>query len=288
MSIHQLRALVAIADSRSFRAAAERLHRTQAAISQQIKALEDSYGGTLFDRETRPARLTPRGVMLVEHARRIIADYDSLPARLDAKAPLSGQLRIGVIPTASIRLLPDLIATMANRHPDVTIRIDSGLSNTLQARLQSGAIDAALMTRAGPLPDDLDATVIQVEPMVLARAGRPGDTPKIADFDRLPFIRFRRSAGVGRVIDAFLTTKSIVPVEAMELDSIEAIIAVVANGLGMTIVPEADVHRYAGETVRTAPIDLKRSIILVTRRGDQPLMTALADLLRNHERLDQA
>ncbi len=279
MSIHQLRALIAVADTRSFRAAAAQLHRTQAAISQQIGALEARYGGPLFDRSTRPARLTTRGAALVGHARQVVVDYDGLAARLDADAGLSGPIRIGVIPTASIRLLPPLVGALATRHPDVRLGIESGLSDELQGRLLSGAIDAALVTRAGPVPDALIAMPVLTEPMVLARAGGADQAPRIGDVADLPFIRFRRSAGVGRIIDGYLTAQGIVPSDAVELDSIEAIVAVVANGLGITIVPRDDAERYGGDTLRTTALDLTRTIQLIARAPDRGLLDRLGGLL---------
>lgn len=285
MSIRNLRTLVAIAETGSFREAAHRLNLTQAAVSQQVRVLEDAYGEDLFDRTTRPARLTAKAWALVEKARPVIIGYDELARLTQDDAPLAGPLAIGVIPTASIRILPGLVRRLVRRHPECQLRIESGLSDELMARLTLREIDAALVTQAGSLPDGVVSTPIETEPMVLARGlteNFGAAPPRLEDFDRLPFVRFRRSAGVGRVIDGFLTAKGIAPADVMELDSIEAIVALVVTGLGMTIVPEADADRYGARQLVTTPLDLTRSVLLVTRRGDGGRQQALASLLLDH------
>ena len=285
MSVRNLRTLVAIAETGSFRDAALRLNLTQAAVSQQVRALEDVYGDDLFDRTTRPARLTAKAWALVDKARAVIAGYDDLARLTQDDAPLAGPLTIGVIPTASIRILPALVRRLVRFHPECQLRIESGLSDELVSRLALREIDAALVTQAGSLPDGLDGAPVETEPMVLARGLTPAAQapPRLEDFAHAPFVRFRRSAGVGRVIDGYLTAKGIAPSDVIELDSIEAIVALVVTGFGMTIVPEADAERYGAGQVVTTPLDLTRTVLLVTRVGDTGRQQALVNLLSDPE-----
>src|SRR3954465_4030957 len=109
-TLRQLQYAVAVADARSFRRAAELCHVSQPSLSAQLAQLESVLGSRLFERERRPVLLTPAGEEIVARARGLLVDSDDLlgPSRRLGD-PLSGSLRIGVIPTISPYLLPEIV-----------------------------------------------------------------------------------------------------------------------------------------------------------------------------------
>src|SRR5262245_57798520 len=105
-SLRQLQYALAVAESLSFRKAADRCHVSQPTLSTQIAQLEDALGARLFERDRRSVLVTPAGRVLLEAARQVLLDADGLlAAGKRAADPLSGTLRIGVIPTVSPYLL---------------------------------------------------------------------------------------------------------------------------------------------------------------------------------------
>src|SRR4051812_49611853 len=109
LTLRQLQYVVAVAEARSFRRAAELCGVSQPSLSAQLAQLESVLGSRLFERERRPVLLTPAGEQIVARARRLLVDSDDLlGASRRLGDPLSGSLRIGVIPTISPYLLPEI------------------------------------------------------------------------------------------------------------------------------------------------------------------------------------
>jgi LysR family hydrogen peroxide-inducible transcriptional activator len=167
-TLRQLQYAVAVADARSFRRAAELCHVSQPSLSAQLAQLEDALGARLFERERRPVLLTPAGEQLVERARRLLVGADDLlGAAKQLGDPLSGSLRIGVIPTISPYLLPEIVPALRRRHPALTALWVEDKTETLVASLGEGKLDAALLALEANL-GILEHEVIGRDPFVLA------------------------------------------------------------------------------------------------------------------------
>ena len=174
LTLRQLQYAVAVADARSFRRAAELCRVSQPSLSAQLAQLEDVLGARLFERERRPVLLTPAGEQIVERARRLLVDTDDLlGAAKQLGDPLSGSLRIGVIPTISPYLLPEIVPTIRRVHPRLTALWVEDKTEVLVANLGEGKLDAALLALEAPL-GTLDHQVIARDPFVLVTpAGHP-------------------------------------------------------------------------------------------------------------------
>jgi LysR family hydrogen peroxide-inducible transcriptional activator len=161
-SLRQLQYAIAVADSLSFRRAAERCHVSQPSLSGQLALLETALGVRLFERDRRHVLLTGPGRELVERARRVILDADDLVdgARRSAD-PLSGTLRVGVIPTVSPYLLPRIAPALRKAYPRLTLLWVEDKTSLLVQHLDEGTLDAALLA--------LEADIGDVEREVLAR-----------------------------------------------------------------------------------------------------------------------
>lgn len=254
MSIHLLRTLVAIADERTFSAAAEVVNVTHAAVSQQMQSLESSLGVTLFDRSTRTPELTRLAVEIVHKARVLIRDYDNLvPSVLDDNG-LQGEIAFGALPTTLTGLTPKAMALYKEKFPNIGLHISPGLTETLLLNLRRGSLDAALLTKPHLLPADLEIRELAEEPLELIAAQTEANDDPMELLRTRPFIRFNRTAVVGTLIDNWIVSMQLRVNEAMELDSLEAIASMVHANLGVSIVPKLVVPPDSAVALRSLSI----------------------------------
>ncbi|MEM6372303.1 MAG: LysR family transcriptional regulator [Pseudomonadota bacterium] len=238
MTIRRLRTLVAISELRTFSAAAERVHVTHAAVSQQMQTLEADLGVTLFDRSTRTPRLTPVALQIVEKARGLIADYDTLVPSVLEDGGLRGTVTLGVLRTTLTGLTPKAMAVLKSKYPELGLLIRPGLTARLLAEIERGNLDAAITSRPHAIPAGLVFRELAREPMQLIAAMEEQQDDPVTLLQTRPFIRFDRTAVVGTLVDNWLRAHRITVNETMELDSPEAITGMVHANLGVSIVPD--------------------------------------------------
>lgn len=145
-----LRSFVAIAETESFAAAAQRVHRTQSAISQQMQRLEAHTGRALLVKQGRSKRLTEDGIKLLDYARRIIALNDEANAALASGAGQIDPVRLGANHDMADTILPVMLGRIAKSHPNVLLEIHTGRSPFLMEELRKGELDLAVTTRSDP------------------------------------------------------------------------------------------------------------------------------------------
>jgi DNA-binding transcriptional LysR family regulator len=162
-----LRALVAVAESRTFTGAARALGLRQSTISQQIRRLEEQTGRRLFDRDTHSVALTPQGEAMLDHARRVLDAHERM-GRYLSDAPLRGRLRIGASEDFVLSALPDVLASFLRRYPEVNLELTAGLSENLYDSFDGGLLDVLLVKRRNA---DRRGEIAWSEPIVWV--GRP-------------------------------------------------------------------------------------------------------------------
>jgi LysR family transcriptional regulator, hydrogen peroxide-inducible genes activator len=171
-TLRQLQYVVAVAETLSFRAAAERCHVAQPSLSAQLAQLEKALGVRLFERDRRRVLLTAAGRVLVERARAVLRETgDLVEAAIRAGDPLNGRLQIGVIPTISPYLLPTAAPALRRAHPRLTVVWREEKTADLLRDLQAGALDAALLALEADI-GDVERAVIARDPFVLATPPR--------------------------------------------------------------------------------------------------------------------
>jgi DNA-binding transcriptional LysR family regulator len=242
MDVKTLHTLIAIVDHRGFAAAGRAVGLSPSGVSLQIKALEEEFGLRLFDRTARPPRLTSEGELFVGRAREVVAQWERLTDR-QSGGSLTGVLDLGAVPTIVSGNLPLALRRLRDRNPDLRIRLTTGLSHELEALLRRGALDAAALTQPVQVPAGLTWSCFCQEPLaVIAPRGTAGER----DQELLragPFIRFRRYAWAGRLIDEELRRRGIQVAVGMEVDSLEGIVSLVAHGLGVSVVPRRNIDQ---------------------------------------------
>ncbi|QFR35208.1 LysR substrate-binding domain-containing protein [Ancylobacter sp. TS-1] len=145
LDIDQLRTFITIAETGSFTKAADVVHKTQSAVSMQMKRLEERVGKPIFARDGRASRLTDEGDRLLDYARRIVKLNMEAVASL-ASAELSGRVRLGVPDDYADRYLPEIMARFSATHPNVELTVVCDPSTDLIDRIDTGDLDLAIIT----------------------------------------------------------------------------------------------------------------------------------------------
>jgi DNA-binding transcriptional LysR family regulator len=165
-----LKTFIGIAESGSFTRTAAQIFRTTAAVSQQIRRLEETLGSSLFLREHRRVRLTPDGELLLGYARRLLQLNEEAVAHF-LTPRLAGTVRFGSAFDIGVGALPELLAQFALSHPAVQVAVSVGRSNELLERLDAGDLDLILIN-SGTAIEDSRGEIISSEPLVWV--GRDG------------------------------------------------------------------------------------------------------------------
>ena len=171
LDVDVLRSVVAIAESGSIAAAAGRVARTPAAVSMQIKKLEETLGRQLFERTRQGMTATAEGERLLDYARRMI---ELNRAALDAFAmpEIDGTVSVGVIDSFGGVRLADVLAGFARQHPKVTVNVAMGWTARIAPELDAGNFDLIVMTPGGEVPWRDGDLLLHEEPLAwIAREG---------------------------------------------------------------------------------------------------------------------
>ena len=284
-TLRQLQYVVALAETLSFRAAAERCHVAQPSLSAQLAQLERALGVRLFERDRRRVLLTAAGRTLVERARTVLRETgDLVEAATRAGDPLNGRLQIGVIPTISPYLLPTAAPALRRAHPRLTVVWREEKTADLVRDLQAGALDAALLALEAEI-GDVERAVIARDPFVLATPPRHPLGVKTAP---MPIGELRDAPVLllddGHCFrDQALAACSRTGVRESEFraTSLSTLAHMVAGGSGVTLLPELAVATETSRTPlrvrRLAEPTPRRTIGLVWRRG-YPLASALREV----------
>ncbi|MEQ9898283.1 LysR family transcriptional regulator [Pectobacterium punjabense] len=286
MSLKALRTLVAIAQYGSFSRAAEAVCLTQSAVSLHVRALEEDFNTSLFDRSRRVPVLTEAGLRAVEQAREILAQYDAIATELGEGGELAGRLRVGAIQTALAGVLPAALAALRRAHPRLRVQVNSGMSAELAIRIDAGELDAAVTTEpVKPYPTGLVSTPLYQEGFWIIAPSDLASLDASSLLQHYPFIRFDRRAWAGRTIDRELRRQRLRVQTDMELDSQDAIIQMVTCGLGVAVIPLSERERGRLDNLTCLPFGApqqQRRVVLLERE-DRPagrFATALAEAIR--------
>jgi len=293
MDIRQLKAFVAIAESGTFTAGAGRVHVTQAAISMQIRQLENETGAQLFVRAPRRVILTEAGEKLLERAYVILREHD---AALEEMAALTGahkgRLRIGSASAmVSADPLPQILRELKQTHEAVETSVSSGTSESLVQQVLAGELDVAFVS----LP--VEARGIQTELLsedYLVAVASPRHklaNQKVVSAYALAgekLILGERGGNTRRLIDQFFAQAGVTPKVIMELSRLAAIKRMVEEDMGVGIVPlqsvqdEVEQGRLVRWWIEAAQINWQLGFARMVGGYESPIHLTFLGLCRDH------
>ncbi len=273
-TLRQLSYLVALAEHCHFGRAAEACFVTQSTLSAGLQEMESLLGVTLVERTKRRVMLTPIGAEVVARARRLLSDAEELAdvARA-AGEPLSGPLRLGVIPTIAPYLLPRVLPGLRESYPRLKLHLREDQTARCLERLNSGELDVVLLALPYPA-EELETVTIGLDPFLLAcSADHPlanRERVSAADLAEADLLLLEEGHCLREHALAACQLPS-VRGQGMQATSLHTLVQMVANGMGVTLLPrmavEAEVTRGTGLVLRPLAEATARAIGLAWRRS---------------------
>ena len=268
MDLKSVRALLAFHRRGTIAAAAEEVHLSPAAVSVQLKLLEEHVGVPIFMRTGRSIRLTAAGYQLLPQAEKLLRAYHDLH-RPFADGPVTGVISLGVVNAALTGIFPHVMRRIMEEHPRLKVKVTGGTSPDLVAKVMAGVLDGAIVScPPTALDEDFRVHMLYTEPFALVRhSGAPCEL--LADcLRKRPYIAIDRKTWTGRAIQEILSSRGVHVEPAMELNSQEAVIAAVRLGLGASVLPVVRAARYERdpELSFSEIVSTERSICMIERR----------------------
>ena len=243
-TLRQMTYLVALMDEGSFSAAADHCLVTQSTLSAGIKDLENILEQRLVNRHGRTISLTPFGLEVAENAREILTDVDKIVARSrKMQAPLSGPLRLGVIPTIAPYLLPKILPEIQKSYPHLELQLHEDLTDRLLEQIEKRKLDAALIAFPYETPRLQQTLLFEEEFVLIAPKGRK--LPKTLSLDDLmPANLLLLDDGHCLRDHALSACKIQIPKtrKTFSATSLPTLIQMVEHGYGVTLLPEMAAH----------------------------------------------
>ena len=270
MNVAMLSTLVAIVDRGSFAAAARDAGCTPSAVSLQVKQLEAWFGQLLFDRSARTVKPTPFALEAAAVARDFSQRLGALRAR--PSIAVSGRVRLGAIASVQTGALPQALRLLRDRHPALQVEVSLNDSDPLIGDLKAGRIDAAVLVRPQSGGSSrLAWQDLARQPFVmLVPPGTPVTSPQDL-LQRFELIRYDPALTGGRIAARYVRQVFPTARAGMEVRSIDAIVAMVSAGLGVSIVPRPRKALMAAHNVREVRLGKgapTRQIAFARRRAD--------------------
>jgi LysR family transcriptional regulator, benzoate and cis,cis-muconate-responsive activator of ben and cat genes len=277
MELRHMRYFVAVADEQSFTRAAERLHISQPPLSRQIQDLEEELGAPLFERGSRPLKLTEPGRFFYSHATRLLEQAAQATRATRRVARMERRLVIGFVASTMYGALPRLVRLFRAALPQVEIALEEMQTLDQIEALKSGRIDVGF-GRIRLDDASIKREVLREERLVaaipmehtLAIPGKPLILAALESFDILVYPRKPRPSYADQVLSLF-RDQGLQPATVHEVQEIQTALGLVAAGMGICVVPEGVSRLRPDEVVYRALSDPQAvsPIIMSTRLHDQ-------------------
>lgn len=291
VSIKQLRAFLALAQSGTFAEASEQLHLSQPALSVAIRNMEEQLGGRLFSRSTRSLTLTPEGRQFLPVARQLQADWDSALDDLARRFALQqGRLRVAAMPSFAMNCLPGVLREFRRQHPGINLAVDDIVMELVLDAVRDGQAELGI-TFEPEQYDDLSFTplfedrFIAILPAASPLAALPSLTWQQLAAE--PFIAMNRGSWMRRSTDRVLAAQGLQPASLAEASQLATIGRMVAAGLGVGVAPALCREQMEQQGILCRQLDdpaIHRRVGVLTRKR-HPLSRpagALHSLLQAH------
>ncbi|WP_447957530.1 LysR substrate-binding domain-containing protein [Vreelandella sp. EE7] len=283
-SIKQLQVFVAVAQSRSFAEASERVHLSQPAISIALRKLEENVGGALFARTSRQLALTPEGEAFLPIALRLLGDWNEAFEDLSQHfSKQRGKVAVAALPTLAAGLFPKVVKRFHERYPRINLNLHDVLADQINQMVREGRADFGLSVKPQD-SDDLTFEPILVDHyMAVFPVGHPlGKQQRIewAQLGRYPFIGINRLSSSRQDIDRTMEEVNVKLDILCDASQIATVGRMVAAGLGISVLPALSFRQIAVEGIDYRPLhspETPRELGIVLSRR-HPLSSAARTL----------
>jgi DNA-binding transcriptional LysR family regulator len=258
MNIRFLESFMAVAEAGSFSAASRQLHRSQSAVSSHVQQLEQELRVPLLERTTRSVTVTPQGRLLLARCRTALAELRSAATELHEEAGLKrGHVSIGVVPSVSAQRLPKVLAAFKQRHPGVTLELHEGSATRIYADLRERATDFAVAPWLDEDTHDIRHELVLHDPMlaVLPAALAPDSGPvSLRDLARHDLLTQAQDTAVHAQVERAFHRARLPFRPAVEVSHHQTLLAMVAAGLGVALMPALCLPPDLPRSVRVLPL----------------------------------
>jgi len=268
MTLDALRCFCAILDSGSFRAAAEQVHRSQPAVSQQLKNLERETGHVLLDRKT--CQPTPMGQLVSERARHILQEVNALTRELREFDETSvGELRVGTSDTTAMYTLPPYVRRFAELMPRVHLVLTNRHSAEIARQVRQGEIELGIVTLPLHDPELEEHRLFEEHLRLVMPAGhalRRRRGLRLEDLHDMPMLLLDEGTRTGTLLRQHFQARGFQPRTVLDSGSFEVIKRYIAEGVGISFLPASVVTANDGRLATREMADLPRVTIGAIRR----------------------
>lgn len=295
VNLKALNVFIVVSETGSFRKAADALHRSQSAVSMQIKQLEDQLGVLLFHRTTRRVDLTSEGEQLLIYAQRALFELERGLQQIRGVADIQiGRISIGCVPSVAASVLPHVLLLFQRDYPGIKINLRELPSEELLKAIRRQEIDFGI----GPAVDylsDCDFTSIVREPiyalMKQSFATHGAKEISLEELTELPILMNSRSAALRGSLDRELAARGLKLRTIFEVLHVQTLVAFAQAGLGVAVLPYVTLPRPLDADMRALPIidpPLDRTIGIISLKGQSmtPATQMLAGLITKEFRND--
>jgi DNA-binding transcriptional LysR family regulator len=282
MDLTQLRMFCCVAETGSVARAAEQLHRVPSNLTTRLRQLEQELGTDLFIREKQRLRLSPMGHNFLCYAHRILALSEEAMSITHAGEP-AGNFALGSMESTAATRLPTLLAAYHQRFPQVSLSLATGTSGEIIERVRAGTLAAALVD--GPLQhDELNGCVAFPERMVVITCLDHPPIHSALDVKGETLFAFRASCSYRLRLESWFKRDGSLPGTIMEIQSYHSMLACVASGAGLAMMPYSVLNLLPGYQrvkVHSLPADITETATWLLWRRDAfgPNVRALKQLI---------
>lgn len=288
VTVKQLQVFVAVARSRSFAEACGLMHLSQPALSIAIKNLEEALGGRLLDRTTRSVSLTPEGEEFLPRAEQLLNEWErSLEDVSNRFALRRGRLVIAAMPTFAGTLLPSILARFQPRYPAINITVQDVVAEQVIDMVLKGQVELGVTFDPGEVEDVLFEPLFRDHFVAVLPPRHPllaKDCLHWRDLQHSPFISLQRPSSIRKLVLDTFQEHGVTLVPALEAHQLVVLGRMVAEGLGVSVIPAISIDQMREMGAECRPIEpaIGRNVGIVTRRrhSSSAVSSAMIEVIR--------